>query len=59
MAGQEMPVQDGDSDSCDSDHPEFDLEDREAEGWEDVESDNSDSKDGSYSVNESDIDTGD
>ena len=52
----EKKVQDGDTHSYDSDHPEFDLEDREAEGWEDVESDNSDGENGSYSGHDSDID---
>jgi hypothetical protein len=32
-----LQVQDGNSDVCDSD-PELDLEDREFEGWNDVES---------------------
>ena len=31
-------IQDENSDVCDSDDPELDLEDREHEGWDDVES---------------------
>ena len=51
-SGRAKQVQDGDSDNDNSDHPEFALEDREAEGWEDVEINNSD--DGSYSGDDSD-----
>ena len=51
-SGDKQHVQDEDSDNYNSDHPELSLEDREAEGWEDVQSDNSDSGDG-YSDNDS------
>lgn len=54
-SGDERHVHDGDSDSWNSDHPEFSLQDREAEGWEDVQSDNSDSG-GSYGDNDADSD---
>jgi hypothetical protein len=36
-----LQAQDGNSDACDSD-PELDLEDREFEGWNDVESEHDD-----------------
>jgi hypothetical protein len=34
------PPEDGDDSVCDSDCPEFGLDDRQSEGWEDVDSDN-------------------
>jgi hypothetical protein len=40
----------------DGEKHEFDLDDREAEGWEDVESESSDGENGSYSGHDSDID---
>jgi hypothetical protein len=52
----EKQIQDGDTQSYDPDHPEFDLDDCEAEGWEDVESESSDGENGSYSGCDSDID---
>lgn len=39
-----LQVQDGNSDACDSD-PELDLDDREFEGWNDVESDHDEDDD--------------
>jgi len=39
-----LQVQDGNSDACDSD-PDLDLEDREFEGWNDVESDHNEDDD--------------
>jgi hypothetical protein len=40
----DLQVQDGNSDACDSD-PELDLDDREFEGWNDVESDHDEDDD--------------
>jgi hypothetical protein len=46
-------VQDGNGDACDSDDPELGFEDREHEGWNDVESENSEggSEDGLEGAN--------
>jgi len=43
-SGISLQVQDGNSDACDSD-PELDLDDREFEGWNDVESDHDEDDD--------------
>jgi hypothetical protein len=41
----QIDLQDGNSDAYHSDNPELGLEDRELEGWEDVESDGSEGGD--------------
>lgn len=47
--------QDGNSDIYESDDPELGLEDRDLEGWDDVESDGSDGKDGDEEIEEEDF----
>jgi hypothetical protein len=54
-SGEEQHVHDAHGDNYDSDHPEFSLRDHETEGWEDVQSDDSDSGDSYGNDSASDV----
>ena len=51
----EAPTQDENSDLDDAENPELGLEDRNFEGWEDVESEDVESEDSEDAVRDSDI----